>query len=204
MPLIIGLTGGIATGKSTVAEMFKQSNIPVIDSDIIAKQALEIGTACYKKVVKTFGTDIKLPTGHINRKKLADIVFNDKEKRGLLNSIVHPVVREEIEKKIKQYRVMGDKCIVVDVPLLFESKFDSMMDKIVVVYASPEQQVVRCMERDKIDRESAISRIKAQMSIEEKAKQADYVVYNDTSVLDTKDQFNKLIKKFKCNKKSVH
>ncbi len=194
MTMVVGLTGGIATGKSTVAQMFVDEGIPVIDTDTIARDLLHKGTDPHAAVVDAFGKDILLTDGQINRKMLGRIIFGDPNKRKTLNDIVHPHVLRIVETEIERYTELGQPLVVVDVPLLFESGFDEVCDKTVVVYTSPEQQLKRLIERDVIQSEYAQMKIAAQMSVEEKAERADFVIDNSFSILQTKKDFVKILK----------
>ncbi len=178
MTLVIGLTGGIATGKSTVTKMMKRLGVPVIDADQIARQVVEPGRSAYQAVIKQFGEDILLENGQINRPKLGSIVFADKEKREQLNQIVHPAVRQEMLQLRDQYIERGVKSVVLDIPLLFESKLTNMVDKVIVVYVPKQLQLKRLINRDKFTEPEALQRIDAQLPTIEKAKQADAVIDN--------------------------
>ena len=183
--IVIGLTGGIASGKSTVSKMICDLNIPVIDTDKMAKETLKKGKPAYQKVVEVFTKDILLPGGDINRKKLGRIVFGNEERRQQLNKIVHPIVWKEVELEIKQYASKGAKVVVVDVPLLFESSFDRICDVTICVYTTAFKQLERLMERDYIDETYAKMKIEAQMPLEEKCAKSDFVIDNSRSILET-------------------
>lgn len=202
MAIIIGLTGGIATGKSTVSAMFKKIGIPVIDADVIGKKVVEIDKPAYHKIIETFGEDITLCTGHINRKKLASLVFGDSEKRKQLNDIIHPEVKALIKKEIKKFIVLGEEYIVIDVALLFESRysFDEICDLTVVVFTDEDTQMNRLIKRDKISEEKARMRIDAQLDIREKLQLADYKIDNSLSILETRKQFDAFMNKINKNK----
>jgi dephospho-CoA kinase len=193
MTRILGLTGGIATGKSTVTDMFLERGIPVIDTDRIARDLLQKGTETYRDVVEAFGTDILLSDGSIHRKKLGQIVFRNAKKREQLNQIVHPHVRHVVESEIAIYREQNKPLVVIDVPLLFETGFDALCDKTVCVYTTREKQVARLIERDQIDATYANIKIDAQMPLSEKCDKADFVIDNSTSILETKKAFNRVI-----------
>jgi dephospho-CoA kinase len=195
MTLIIGLTGGIATGKSTVSDMFKSHSIPVVDADQIAREVVEIGKPAYQKIVETFGDEVILCTGHLNRRKLAQIVFSDEDKIKKLNQIVHPEVKNVIKEEIRKYRTFKEPYVVIDVPLLFESQFDKLCDMILVVFTNEETQIERLMNRDHIDREDALKRIQAQMNIKDKLFLADFKIDNSLSILETRKQFDMFLKK---------
>src|SRR5690625_2710222 len=140
MTLVIGLIGGIATGKSTVSSMFKKFQIPVIDADKIAREVVEPGRESYLKIIHSFGTNILNDDQTINRKKLGEIIFSDRDKRKLLNSIVHPAVRKEMLKQRDAYVQAGRRGVVLDIPLLFESNLTTFVQKTIVVYVSEEIQ----------------------------------------------------------------
>ncbi len=195
MALIIGLTGGIATGKSTVAKMFVNHGIPVVDTDRISFELLRKGSNTYHEVLAIFGKEILLTNGDINRKKLGRAIFNDNVKRKKLNNIIHPRVRAITSSEVKKYEELGATIIVIDVPLLFETNFVMLVDKTIVVYTTPELQVERLVGRDAIKKEYAMLKIESQMPIEEKVKLADYVVNNSKSILTTKKEFVVIVKK---------
>jgi dephospho-CoA kinase len=190
----LGLTGGIATGKSTVSQMFKDKQIPVIDTDQIARDLFEKDTDTYHQIIDVFGEDVLHTDQTINRKKLASIIFPNPQKRKKLNQIVHPKVREIVEEEIQKHMALGTKIIVIDVPLLFETNYDEIVDKTIVVYTTKKEQIRRLMMRDNIDKEYAQMKINAQMSLTEKVDRADYVVNNSYSILNTKKDFNKILK----------
>lgn len=193
MTLILGLTGGIASGKSTVAKMFVDRGIPVIDSDLIARNLLKKGTTTYYELLEHFSDDILLTNKEINRKNLGRIIFANSGKRKLLNDIVHPEVLKIVSADIEKYKKCDEKIIVIDVPLLFETDFHQFVDKTVVVYASYNEQISRLISRDVIDKEYAQMKINAQMPLSEKVDLADYVINNSFSILQTKKEFNKIL-----------
>ncbi len=196
MSLVIGLTGGIASGKSTVAKMFTALDIPVIDADVIAREVVEPGEASYKKIIEVFGKDIVGADGSIDRPKLGSIIFSNEEKREQLNQIVHPAVRQRMLAKKETYTEQGEKCIVLDMPLLFEGKLASLADKTVVVFVDEATQLERLMERNQLREQEAMDRIKSQMPLAEKAKLADEVIDNNHSVEESKKQLFDLLKKW--------
>jgi dephospho-CoA kinase len=194
--LIIGLTGGIASGKSTVAKMLLELGIPVIDADQIAREVVEIGEEAYLQIVEKFGEEILHDDKTIDRAKLGAIVFNDEEKRKLLNSIVHPAVRKKMLEQKEQYVKKGEKTIVLDIPLLFESNLTHLVDKIIVVYVDDHIQLERLMARNCFSKEEAEARIKAQMPLKEKAAKADAVIDNNGTMEQTKEQLLNILKKW--------
>lgn len=192
--LIIGLTGSIGTGKSTVAKMFSELNIPVIDADRIAREVVEPGKIAYEQIVATFGEEILLADGSINRKKLGSIVFQDEAKRTKLNEIVHPEVRKEMLRQKEAYIKNGASCVVLDIPLLYESKLTYLVDKILVVATTPEVQLERIIARDKCSVAEAKRRMNAQIPITEKVKWADAVIDNNGTIQHTKKQLLTILK----------
>lgn len=191
--LKIGLTGGIATGKSTVSKMFADYGIPVIDTDVIARDLLRKGTKTYQQIVDTFGADILLTNGDIGRKHLARMIFEDPNKRLKLNSLTHPLVKEEVYVLLAKYERDNSPIVLIDVPLLFESKFDDIVDNIVVVFTTLDKQIERLVDRDAISKEYAITKIEAQMPLTQKIALADYVIDNSKSIIQTKKDFLKII-----------
>lgn len=196
MAFIIGLTGGIASGKSTVSKMFQKRGIPVVDADQIAREVVETGKEPYEKIVEAFGRKILNEDGSINREKLGSIVFQQKSKRELLNSIVHPAVRKEMKKKQEQFVMQGAKAVVLDIPLLFESDLTHLVDKIIVVYVNENTQLQRLMKRNHLSKEEALARINAQMPLKEKIKMADEVIDNEGDFNDTERQLEKILQKW--------
>jgi dephospho-CoA kinase len=193
MTIVLGLTGGIATGKSTVAKMFIDANIPLIDTDKIARSLLDKGTETYDEIIKFFTDDILLTNNEINRKKLGRIIFANAQKRKKLNDIVHPKVKEIVETELVKYQKLDKQVVVIDVPLLFETNYHHIVDKTIVVYTTPQEQLKRLIERDIITKEYAQMKINAQMSLGDKVDMADYVIDNSFSILNTKKDFNKIL-----------
>src|SRR5699024_4855739 len=188
LTLILGLTGSIATGKSTVSLMFDDYEIPVIDADKVARQVVVPGEQAYNEIVKEFGEDILREDKMLDRKKLGSIVFADEEKRKKLNNIIHPQIRKKMLHDRDQLVEQGEKCVVLDIPLLFESELTHFVDKVIVVYADPKIQLERLMERDESTEEEAKQRINSQMSIKEKAARADTVINNNGTKFETYEQ----------------
>ena len=201
MSKIIGLTGGIASGKSTVSKMFKEREIPVIDTDQIAKTLLNEDKDIYKEILKTFGEDVLTPNQEINRNKLAQIIFKDKEKRKKLNAIIHPKVKEITLHETTHLKDLKQPLIVLDVPLLFEADFDSVCDVTIVVYARKKDQISRLLSREGIDEAYAKQKISAQMPLSKKKELADYIIDNSKSILETRKSFERVLKEIeKTNK----
>ena len=187
--LVIGITGGIASGKSTVCNMLKELGVYLIDLDEISRKIVEPEKPAWKQIVDYFGEDILLEDKNINRKKLSNIVFSDLEKKKKLESFIHPKMYNEVVKRINDIvKKDPDAIIQVDVPLLIELNMQYRFHKIVVVYISPEKQIERLIKRDGITREEAENILKAQLPIDEKVGYADFVINNEGSVEETRKQ----------------
>src|SRR5690625_2632940 len=193
MTLIIGLTGGIASGKSTVSSMFHQWNIPVIDADKIAREVVRPGEDAYQKIVSEFGTTILKQDQTLDRKKLGAIVFENEEKRKTLNGIVHPAIRKKMLKQRDAYVREGEPCVVLDIPLLFESKLMDYVQEIIVVYIDEDVQLQRLMKRDDFTEAEARQRISSQLSLAKKAEKADAVINNNGTKEHSRQQLKNLL-----------
>ncbi|MED3563104.1 dephospho-CoA kinase [Bacillus xiapuensis] len=188
MSLVIGLTGGIASGKSTVSNMFKEMHITVIDADVEARLAVEKGEPAYLKIVESFGREILLSNEEIDRPKLGSIIFHNEEKRQLLNEIVHPEVRKRMRQQMEAAVSKKEEIVVLDIPLLFESKLTYMVEKTILVYVDQEVQLQRLMERNHLSKDEALARIQSQMPLAEKVNLADAILNNNGTLLETKHQ----------------
>ena len=193
--ILIGLTGGIASGKSTVSDMFKHIDIPVIDADNISRKVVMKGSPVISEIAINFGSGIINDDGSLNRKELGNIVFDNKERLEKLNDIIQPAIRNEILNEISVFRDNGSKICVVDIPLLFEFNYENMFDYIIVVYVNYDMQTKRLMERDSITKDEAIKRINSQISLEEKMKRADFLIDNCKTVTETKEQLMEILNK---------
>ena len=190
--MIIGLTGSIASGKSTIAEMIQAYDIPIVDGDIIARQVVEKGTPTLQKIVEAFGEVILTEDGELNRPKLGEMIFSNEQKRQQLNSIIHPAIREEMLRKRDAYVAEG-KHVVMDIPLLFESKLQHFVEKILVVTVSKEVQLERLMKRNKLTEEEAKMRIASQLPLSEKEAGADAVIYNNGTIEQSREQLRTIL-----------
>lgn len=189
--IIAGLTGGIATGKSLVASCLADHGAIIIDADKIAHDVVVRGRPAWEDIVRTFGKEFLLPDGEIDRKALGKTVFADTAKRDTLNHIVHPRVFEEISSAIAvavETHGALDPVIILDVPLLFETKMDVELPEVIVVFAPVETQLQRLMARDNSTEEDALARISSQLPITEKKGKADYVIDNSGSMDSTRQQ----------------
>jgi len=187
--LNIGLTGGIACGKSIVAAMLAGRGALLIDADVIARAAAEPGSPGLAQIVRHFGRDMLLPDGTLNRRKLGERIFAEPKERGVLDGILHPLVIAEIKRQMERYAAeQPDKLIVADVPLLYEAGMGELFEEVMVVYAPPEVQVERLMKRNGLTRAEALQRIEAQLPIGEKAQRADILIRNDGTIKQTELQ----------------
>lgn len=186
--LIVGLTGGIASGKSTVSELFEQAGVPVLCLDELAREAVAPSAPALDDIRRIFGDEFIDGEGGLDREAMARLVFRDEGKRKLLESIIHPRLAQEVDNRIEQLERQGHRMVVADVPLLYEIKWDLTCDLVVVVYVPEQIQEKRLMERDGVPLQDARARLEAQMSIEEKKKRADYVVDNTGDIAKTRDQ----------------
>lgn len=193
MTYFLGLTGGIATGKSTAVSFFKRKNIPIIDTDAIAHQLMEIGGKSYQAIVAEFGKKILGNNQVIDRAKLAKIVFSDPDKLKLLNSITHPLILEEVKKQQAFYIAQNKKLVIIDVPLLFESNWDKMCDASLVISLKYSDQLKRLMKRNGYSEEVAKKRIDSQMPMNEKISLANYNIDNSGSIKDLEKQLSDLL-----------
>lgn len=191
--MIIGLTGSIASGKSTVAKMMKDLGLPIVDADVVARDVVEPGTETLKMIVHQFGEEILLEDGHLNRPKLADIIFHEPAKRKLLNDIMHPAIRAEMLRQRDAYLAAGEKHVVMDIPLLFESKLQHFVERILVVSVKEDVQLRRLMERNGLSKEDALARIRSQLPVSVKEKGAHAVIYNNEKIEQTEEQLKKIL-----------
>jgi dephospho-CoA kinase len=195
--MIIGLTGGIATGKSTASRILEEQGTPIVDADKIAREVVEPGKEAYAQILLFFGEGILLDDKSINRPKLGEIIFTDSVKRAKLNEIVHPAVRKEMKHQANAYLEKGNRIVIMDIPLLFESNLTHLVDETWLIYTSKENQLDRLMTRDNFTEEQALSRINAQMPIDEKRELADVVIENNGTVSELKQKLTELISDFK-------
>ncbi|HEX7066143.1 MAG TPA: dephospho-CoA kinase [Bacillales bacterium] len=194
--IVIGLTGGIASGKSTISRMIQDAGYALIDADVYAREVVEPGEEAYEKIVAHFGKDILHGDGTLDRKKLGAIIFNDERERSILNGIVHPAVRKKMNDQKSVYRDEGREAVVLDIPLLFESKLTNTVDRILLVYVNEDVQVKRLIERDGSTKEEALSRIRSQIPLAEKRPHADAVIDNNGTPAESKEQLFHIFEKW--------
>ena len=185
--VIAGLTGGIASGKSTVSAFLKNAGAIIVDADKIAREVVKKGLPAWLEIVTAFGQSILLPDGEINRILLGDIIFNDSAQKQVLNQIVHPWVFAETATRLTEIEKKKLNAVVIlDVPLLIESGMDTGLSDIIVVYIPEQVQFQRLMTRDALAQKQALARIRSQLSIEEKKKRATIVIDNSNSLENTR------------------
>ena len=179
---IVGLTGGISSGKSTVSSYFKQLEIPVIDADEVARKVVEPNSQGAIEIRKAFGSDVFEEDGSLNRQKLGALIFSNAENRQKLDDLLQPLIKIMILDEIEEYRQKGETMIVLDLPLLFEKQYEELCEEIIVVYVPRELQLERLMKRNQYTKQEALSRIDSQLSIEEKRKRATVLLDNQGSI----------------------
>ena len=194
--MIIGITGSIGTGKSTVSNYLISKGYSVVDADKISKGAYNVGSNGYKAILEVFGVEILNSNGEVDRKKIKKIVFDNSNMLQRLNMAIHPIIINEIEKEI-EILLESQNVVFLDAPLLIETELHKKVDKIIVVACDKNEQINRIIKRDKITADMAISIINSQMSIDEKLKFADYVVYNNSTIENLYSQVDGIILEIK-------
>lgn len=192
---VVGLTGGIASGKSVVSEILRKLGAQVIDADEISREVMVPHTKCWKEVVTSYGSEILREDLTIDREKLANSVFNNTEQLDKLNRIVHPEIMKRIDERLREIRLKYPQAIViVDAALLVETGAYKSYDKLIVVYVSEETQLKRLINRDGMSREEAKNRVILQLPLSEKVKVADYIIENEGSLVRTRENAEKVFK----------
>lgn len=194
--MIIGLTGSIASGKSTVSSMLKEQGYPIVDADEIARLVVEPGTPVLKEIARTFGEDVLKEDGTMNREKLGAKIFSNPVEREKLNAIIHPAIRFEMQRQKEEWLSQGVKTVIMDIPLLFESKLRHFVDKVLVVSVTPETQKKRLIARNGLTEIEASNRIQSQLPMEVKEQGADAVIDNNGSIEETKRQLTSILVKW--------
>jgi len=196
--LVVGLTGGIASGKSMVSGILRSLGACIIDADVIAHELIMPGLPAWQEIVERFGQGILLEDGRINRPLLGRIIFKDPAKRAVLNSILHPRIFTEMERKRKEIeRESPDAVVILDAALLIETGAHKRVDAVILVQVSEDLQINRLMERNGLTREEAVERIRAQASLEEKIRYASYIIDASKSPEDVKRQTIEVFEKLK-------
>lgn len=184
--LVAGLTGGIASGKSTIAAFFKELGAQVVDADGIARQVVLPGSPVLQAITMRFGAQILLPNGSLNRAKLGEIIFNDKQAQADLNAITHPAILAAMQKQTKELAQKGAKIIIWDVPLLFETGFNAYVNVSILADTREDLQLQRLMQRDGLSEAAAKKRIAAQMALHQKRELATIIIHNNESLAELK------------------
>ncbi|PZI24010.1 dephospho-CoA kinase [Staphylococcus aureus] len=192
MPKVIGLTGGIASGKSTVSELLSVFGFKVVDADKAAREAVKKGSKGLAQVREVFGDEAIDENGEMNRRYMGDLVFNHPEKRLELNAIIHPIVRDIMEEEKQEYLKQGYN-VIMDIPLLFENELENTVDEVWVVYTSESIQMDRLMQRNNLSLEDAKARVYSQISIDKKSRMADHVIDNLGEKLELKQNLERLL-----------
>ena len=187
---MIGLTGGIACGKSTVAAMLREHGAPLIDADQLARDVVAPGTAGLADIAETFGPEMMTDDGFLDRKRMSALVFSDPVERAKLEAITHPLIFARFTALSQKYQQQGEQVVIYDAALLFERGLDHLMNAIVVVTVPPPVQLHRLRDREGIDEEEALRRITAQMPLEEKVRRADFVIDNGQTLQHTRAQLD--------------
>ncbi|HCW7833676.1 TPA: dephospho-CoA kinase [Staphylococcus aureus] len=192
MPKVIGLTGGIASGKSTVSELLSVFGFKVVDADKAAREAVKKGSKGLAQLREVFGDEAIDENGEMNRRYMGDLVFNHPEKRLELNAIIHPIVRDIMEEEKQEYLKQGYN-VIMDIPLLFENELENTVDEVWVVYTSESIQMDRLMQRNNLSLEDAKARVYSQISIDKKSRMADHVIDNLGDKLELKQNLERLL-----------
>ncbi|MBI0030931.1 dephospho-CoA kinase [Gilliamella sp. B14384G15] len=196
MPYIVALSGGIASGKSTIANLFAQLGVPIIDADVIARQVVEIGTDAYKLIVKHFSQEILLPNNEIDRSQLRDIIFNNDHERLWLNNLLHPIIQEQTQIQIAQQTAAY---VIWVVPLLVENNLYNLADRVLMVDTPEQLQLERLIQRDNIDESLAKKMISSQISSQKRLTYADDIIVNNGDLTSLTAQVNKLHQQYLNN-----
>lgn len=194
--LLIGLTGGICCGKSNIATIFKGNNFPVIDQDILAREVVIPGSIGLNEIIKTFGIQY-IDGDNLNRQKLAELVFSDKDKLNQLNFIMSPLINNETTKLLENYKINNCKAVLIDSPLLIESGNYVKYHPIIVAGCTQEQQLVRLMKRNLLSEQQALNRINSQITFEQKKKFANYIIDTSCHKDETKKKVLEIINDLK-------
>jgi dephospho-CoA kinase len=194
MSYILGLTGSIATGKSTVAKLFLSAGIPVVDADLGARAVVLPGAPGLADIIEHFGEAYLLPDGTLDRKRLGELIFSDREKRAELDALLKERIRHWIQAEKERYINEGHDLIVLDIPLLYEGGYQDSCDAVMVVYVPEELQLQRLMSRNHLDSDEATRRMQSQLSIKKKKELADFVIDNSGTIEETEKQVNEWLR----------
>ena len=196
--LIVGLTGGVASGKTTVSEVLREEGATLIDADQIARELVQPQTPAWQEVVRSFGNEILNRDGSIDRQKLASLIFSNSRQRNRLNRILHPRIKEEIGRRLKDIQQKDpDAIVVIDIPLLIETGGHRETDKVIVVVCTEAQQIERLRKRNQLSKEQAQAMLSSQMPLEEKTTLADYVICSEGSLEETRQKARNVFQELK-------
>ena len=199
--MVIGITGSSGAGKSTICKMLKNEyKVKIINADKVAKKLSRKGTSYTIEIIEKFGKDIVDEEGELRRKRLAELIYNDSEKRKKLNNCTFKYIKKEIEKLVKK-EINTDNTVIIDAPLLFECELDKLCDKVIGVISKRELQIERIVARDNIDYETAEKRLNAQETNEFYVKKCNEIIENNNDIFKIEEAVEKIAKKYKINKK---
>lgn len=196
MPYVVALSGGVASGKSTIANLFAQLGVPIIDADIIARQVVEVGTEALAQIVKHFSTEILLPNGELDRSQLREIIFNNDHERLWLNNLLHPIIHQITQKQIAKQTA---PYVIWVVPLLIENNLHQLADRVLMVDVPETLQMERLIYRDKISESLAKRMIRTQVTLAERLSYADDIIVNNGNLASLSEQVNKLHQQYLNN-----
>jgi len=194
--MIIGLTGSIASGKSTISQLLQDKGFRIIDADLVARKVVEPGTPTLIEISKQFGDEVIHPDGTLNREALGTLIFHNPSKRKQLNELMHPAIRQEMLAQRDDLKKQGIETIIMDIPLLFESKLQHFVEKVLVVSVTEDIQLERLIKRNSLSEEEAKVRISSQLPVSEKEKAADAVIYNNGSIEESKTQLERILEEW--------
>ena len=189
---VIGLTGGIASGKSTVSSMLKELGADIIDVDVVGRMVVGRGQKAYKRIVEEFGEEMLLPNGDIDRRKLGGVVFSNSAQLKLLNHITHPEILTMVKEQIDAFRQKGSVAVVIDAAILIEMGLNELVDEVWLVMVNKDTQIKRLMERERFAYSDAVNRINSQFTNEQKMRYADIVIDNNKQISEVKEAINSL------------
>jgi dephospho-CoA kinase len=196
MPYVVALSGGIASGKSTIADLFAQLGVPVIDADLIARQVVQVGSDAFNQIVKHFSQEILLANGELDRSQLREIIFNNDHERLWLNHLLHPIIQQETQKQIA---MQSSIYVIWVVPLLIENNLHTLADRVLIIDAPESLQLVRLVKRDNISESLAKKMILSQVSLKKRLSYADDIIVNDDNLMSLTAQVNLLHQQYLDN-----
>ncbi|NUF49771.1 dephospho-CoA kinase [Gilliamella sp. ESL0250] len=196
MPYVVALSGGIASGKSTIADLFAQLGVPIIDADLIARQVVQVGSDAFNQIVKHFSQEILLANGELDRSQLREIIFNNDHERLWLNHLLHPIIQQETQKQIA---MQSTTYVIWVVPLLIENNLHTLADRVLIIDAPESLQLARLVKRDNISESLAKKMILSQVSLKKRLSYADDIIVNDDNLVSLTAQVNLLHQQYLDN-----